>query len=137
MVGPGMMTANFRRAEFACRCGCGFDAISPVLVGELQRLRDQVGGIFILSGCRCAKHNAAVGGAAHSQHVIGLAADIRIWGMTVRQMYAAAVVEGGFHGFGVDDERGFLHVDVRATVDKVRWCYAGGWEVAWHEVSAQ
>jgi uncharacterized protein YcbK (DUF882 family) len=127
------LAKNFRRGEFACQCGCGFADISMELVGELQRLRDHLGiGISILSGCRCAKHNAAVGGAAHSQHVLGRAADIRIWSLNARQMYAVAAGLVGFGGLGVDDERGFLHVDVRVG-PQVRWCYQGGREIAWFE----
>jgi uncharacterized protein YcbK (DUF882 family) len=135
IVGAEWLTANFRRAEFACQCGCGFEAIGMVLVAELQRLRDQVEReISILSGCRCAKHNAAVGGAPGSQHVLGKAADIRIHGLGPRQIYAIVAADPGpIKGIGVDDERGFVHVDTRAAEQIARWCYDGGRGVAWHE----
>ncbi|MCL5743255.1 MAG: D-Ala-D-Ala carboxypeptidase family metallohydrolase [Acidobacteria bacterium] len=124
------LSKHFRRDEFACRCGCGFAAVSPDLVAGLEQLRDQVGKpVMVLSGCRCAAHNAAAGGARNSQHVKGQAVDIRVCGMTARELYTEASAIGGFRGFGLDEERGFLHVDVRS--EPTRWCYAGGKTVGW------
>jgi uncharacterized protein (DUF952 family) len=50
--------------------------------------------------------------------------------MSARELYAAATRIPQFRGFGVDDERGFVHVDVRETT--ARWCYHHGRETAWH-----
>lgn len=128
----GDLSRSFSRAEFACRCGCGFDHVDPALIFGLQRLRDAIGlPIVILSGCRCATHNAAEGGAKRSQHVDGRAADIRVAGKTARELYALARGVPQLRGFGVDDERGFLHVDTRDV--GMRWCYRGGRQAAWHE----
>jgi uncharacterized protein YcbK (DUF882 family) len=77
---------------------------------------------------------AAVGGAPHSQHVLGKAADIRVSGMTARELYAAATSVPQFHGFRVDDERGFLHVDIREK--PVRWCYRAGRAILWDDGTA-
>jgi uncharacterized protein YcbK (DUF882 family) len=126
------LSKNFSRAEFSCRCGCGFGAIDPALVTGLQVLRDTIGKpIVIVSGCRCAKHNAKVGGAAKSQHVSGKAADIRVAGIPPRLLYVEASRVPQFRGFGVDDERGFLHVDTRPVT--ARWCYERGREIPWRE----
>ena len=38
----GDLTDNFSRSEFACKCGCGADAISLDLVERLQLLRRKV-----------------------------------------------------------------------------------------------
>ncbi|MEN6585978.1 MAG: D-Ala-D-Ala carboxypeptidase family metallohydrolase, partial [Sulfuricella sp.] len=77
------LSPNFTRAEFACKCGCGFAEPDPALVTGLQALRDALGKpIIITSGCRCAKHNTAEGGAKRSMHVAGKAADIRVARMT-------------------------------------------------------
>lgn len=55
---------NFKRDEFVCPCGCGFDDIDPLIVTTLQRLRDEVQRpVVVNSGCRCKAHNAAVKGA--------------------------------------------------------------------------
>lgn len=49
----------------------------------LQPLRDALGRpVLVNSGFRSAKVNAAVGGAASSQHRLGQAADIVVAGMT-------------------------------------------------------
>jgi uncharacterized protein YcbK (DUF882 family) len=66
-----------------------------------------------------------------SQHLAGKAADIRVFGMSARELYAHAVAMNVFRAFGVDDERSFIHVDVRDTL--ARWCYRQGHEVPWHE----
>lgn len=44
--------------------------------------------IKITSGFRTARHNAAVGGAPSSTHLLGLAADIQVSGLTARQVQA-------------------------------------------------
>jgi uncharacterized protein YcbK (DUF882 family) len=77
------MSANFTRAEFACKCGCGFDTVDATLLRGLQRLRDVVARpIIITSACRCKAHNAKVGGVSTSRHLIAQAADIIIRGLT-------------------------------------------------------
>lgn len=71
------LSANFKRSEFACNCGCGSDDISLTLVDLVQKIRDYIGKpITISSGIRCPKHNKQEGGVANSQHVLGTAADL-------------------------------------------------------------
>ena len=36
----GDLTANFNRAEFACKCGCGKDDIKDALAVKVQAIRD-------------------------------------------------------------------------------------------------
>ncbi|EFB70384.1 hypothetical protein PROVRUST_08483, partial [Providencia rustigianii DSM 4541] len=38
--------------------------------------------VYVVSGRRCAKHNKAVGGAEHSQHLLGTAGDIKVKDVT-------------------------------------------------------
>lgn len=53
----------------------------------LQPLRDSIcKPIKISSGYRCLTLNAAVGGVASSQHVLGQASDIKVNGMTPYQV---------------------------------------------------
>jgi hypothetical protein len=58
------------------------------LAAFLERVRSLLGGraIFISSGYRSAKVNKAVGGKGTSQHQSGLAADIKVAGMTPKQV---------------------------------------------------
>ena len=119
---------NFTRDEFACKCGCGFDEIDPLLVSTLQRLRDEVQRpVVVNSGCRCRSHNAAVKGAPQSQHMRGKAADIRIDGMTSQQIVdilRRLYLDGEIYvGYVYAINGNSIHVDVRAPQSQVvrRW----------------
>ena len=112
------LSRSFDTSEFECRCGCGFGRsvthISPLLIGGLQTLRDYLGRpIRISSGCRCAKHNRAVGGAIASQHLSGKAADIVIDGLTVDEIAEAVERIPVFRAGGVKLYPTWVHVDVR------------------------
>ena len=85
--------------------------------------------ILVDDGYRCPEHNAAVGGVNDSQHTEGKAADIRIEGLTLQQMYDRAKSIPAFlnGGIGVYDG-GFIHVDIRngkARWSRVRGVYLG------------
>jgi hypothetical protein len=74
----GDLTQHFSKSEFACKCGCGADHISPDLVDILEQSRQATGIPYeISSGVRCEKHNKEIGGVNGSAHVAGLAADIK------------------------------------------------------------
>ena len=77
------LSKNFEQYEFDCGCGCGEDEVDPKLVDKLQCLRDLVGKpIIVTSGCRCTLYNKHIGGVENSPHLLGLAADIQVEGMT-------------------------------------------------------
>lgn len=68
---------HFIRKEFRCKCGCGFDVVDYQLATVLDAIREHFGEpVSVTSGCRCYKHNKAIGGAPSSQHMLGKAADI-------------------------------------------------------------
>lgn len=114
------LSKNFRRSEFACRCGCGFDEIDPLLVRALQDLRDMINQpIHVNSGCRCPAHNEAVGGAKNSYHMKGMAADIACRWIGPKQLRAFAIQVPEFYNGGIGLYPGFLHVDIRHG--KTRW----------------
>jgi uncharacterized protein YcbK (DUF882 family) len=77
---------------------------------------------MITSGVRCAKHNTRVGGAKNSYHVTGMAADLKVVGLTTAGLYSIAKGIPELRGFGLDHN--FLHVDVRKTPAK--WAYKNG-----------
>jgi len=118
-----LISPHFRRKEFACHCGCGCDFIDMKVVDGLESLRSAPGvlEIIVRSGVRCEEYNKHVGGAVHSQHVLGKAADIIVPGMEPMDIYNLAVKVPGFHGFGVAPHQGFIHVDVRDV--PARWMY--------------
>lgn len=88
------------------RCGSsgardGSDAImiDQTLVVLLQAIREHFGKpITITSGYRTAAHNATVGGAKSSQHLLGRAADIQVAGVSVEDV--AAYAESLLPGWG-------------------------------------
>lgn len=109
----------FTKAEFACRCGCGFDEINPVLVEILDAMRGHLEiPCKVNSGCRCAAHNKAVGGAKHSQHLLGNAADIRFAGVTPAVVAELAMQYGAT---GTKVYAAFTHVDCRPGPEWHEW----------------
>lgn len=109
----GDLTRNFSRWEFQCRCGCGTCEIEPRLVETLQSLRDLADvPCTVSSGWRCSLHPETKRNP-NSQHARGLAADVRLGGLSVHDMYHLALQVPGFFagGIGVYDD-GFVHVDV-------------------------
>ena len=68
---------HFRPQEFVCPC-CGAGRPAALLVLWLEGLREAWGGpVVVNSGFRCERHNAEVGGARRSRHLVGCAADVR------------------------------------------------------------
>lgn len=75
------LSKSFLSVEFDCRCSysdCEETYIDTALIDLLQATRDLITApIFLNSAFRCKKHNANVGGAPLSFHVLGMAADVR------------------------------------------------------------
>ena len=125
-----MMTKNFSKEEFDCRCNCGVCEM-PIniyhnmvkVANQLQILRDYIGKpISINSGYRSQEYNASIGGAKNSQHIMGRAADIVVKGMSPLAVHTTIelLIEKGDMlqgGLGLYDS--FVHYDIRGT--KARW----------------
>lgn len=78
---------HFKVREFACKDGSQVVFIDSYLVSILDILRNQAGKpVIINSGYRTPARNKAVGGAKYSYHMRGMAADIRIEGMTAKEI---------------------------------------------------
>lgn len=109
------VSENFTRGEFACKCGCGFNAVDIELLYVLQDLRDWANaGVAINSGNRCPPYNAKVGGAAQSMHTKGMAADIAVAKKSPKEVgdYLAKKYSGKY---GVKVYPTWTHIDVRPT----------------------
>ena len=77
----------FKRNEFTCKCGCGFNHIDISLVKMLDKIREHYGKpIVITSGVRCVTHNRKVGGTSQSYHVKNKAADFYVKGVNVYEV---------------------------------------------------
>lgn len=124
--GSRKLSPSFTVREFRCRDGSDTILIDEGLVVLLQCIREHFGkAVTITSGYRTATHNAAVGGAKSSQHLLGRAADIQVADTTVEAVaaFAESLMPdwGGVGRYPVKAGRtkGWVHVDTRAK--KSRW----------------
>jgi len=123
------LTEHFARDEFVCRHGLiGDEAAAREVCENLEALREYLGGrpIEIVSGYRCLACNQAARGVKHSQHLLSRAADIRIDGLSVRDI-AQAIEEliamgkmrqggiGRYYRARGNRPAGFVHYDIRGT----------------------
>ena len=122
----GATGPHFSDNELACR-HCGVNGCQKGLVDALEAFRALVGKpVMVDSAYRCPQHNAQVGGAGKSEHVEGLAADIRVEGMTAAELEAVARRIPAIRGIGRADHQDYVHVDVRPTRTVASWCYSAG-----------
>lgn len=71
------LETNFTVKELMCPCGCGQFIVQDHFFRRLAAARIIADTEFkITSWCRCASHNAHVGGSERSYHLTGEAADI-------------------------------------------------------------
>ena len=124
--GAKLLAPDFRVREFRCKDGSDEILVDEALVLLLQCIREHFGkAVTITSGYRTPAHNAKAGGTRFSQHLYGLAADIRVQGASVEEV--AACAERLLHGCGgvgrypakAGRAAGWVHVDTRA--EKARW----------------
>lgn len=112
-----MLSKHFRRTEFACQCGCGFDTVDAELLMLCEDVREfEKVPVHILSGCRCVEHNAAVGGVDNSQHTKAKAADLDVKNPEKTYNYLCAKYPKQY-GFGLYPWG--VHVDSRSEI--ARW----------------
>ena len=105
--------------EFRCKDGGDAVFVSLRLAELLEQIRVHFGAaVTINSAYRTPSHNAKVGGTSRSQHLYGLAADIKVAGVSPAAVADYAEQLLGSHG-GVGRYSTFTHIDVRA--DKSRW----------------
>ena len=124
--GNRRLAPDFKVRELRCRDGTDTVMVDETLTVVLQCIREHFGkAVTITSGYRTAAHNAAVGGAKSSQHLLGRAADIRVAGVSVEDVaaYTESLMPdwGGVGRYPVKAGRatGWVHVDTRQN--KSRW----------------
>lgn len=113
--GGKKLSTNFTVKEFACMDGSDAVLVAPRLVMVLQSIRSHFGAaVTINSGYRTPQYNTKVGGAEHSQHCYGTAADIVVRGKTPAAVAAyARELMPDWGGVGVYSQKGFTHIDIR------------------------
>lgn len=110
-----MITRHFKRSEFACKCGCGFDVVDIELVKQLELLRYHYKQpVIINSGCRCKDYNTKIGGSKGSMHIFGKAADFIVLNVSPEEVQTYLKNMKG----GLGSYTNFTHIDVGS---KRRW----------------
>ncbi len=107
------LTSHFKVKEMSCNDGSDVVMVAPRLAMLLESIRTHFGKpVVINSGYRTPAYNKKVGGAVHSQHCYGTAADISIKGVSPQAVadYARQLMPD-WGGVGV--YKTFTHVDVR------------------------
>ena len=104
---------------FRCRQTGEVRAVRPELYEQLSRISDHFGGdkrVELISGFRFAERSS-------SRHFHASAMDIRIKGVSIRDMYKyAESLDGGDMGIGLYPTSNFIHVDYRAPGERsYRW----------------
>lgn len=121
------LSTNFDLKEFASADGKepSAEVLKNLteLAKNLEVLRSHLKApIHITSGYRSKEHNAKIGGALRSFHVLGMAADIQVKGMKPEQVAKAIellIKEGKMVEGGIGIYRTWTHYDIRKT--KARW----------------
>lgn len=104
---------HFRVKEFACKDGSPVTFIDEYLVLILDILRQTIGKpVIITSGYRTPEHNTKVGGAKYSYHMRGMAADIRVDGMTPKAL-AKELDKLAPNSCGIIVYKSWVHFDTR------------------------
>lgn len=103
---------------------------SPLMLTSLQQFRKQLQRPLLINhaglqfrGYRSCSENKRVGGAEQSMHLLGIAADVTVQGLSVAELTAKAEASKLFSAIGSYPDMGFVHLDIRCTTDDVirRW----------------
>lgn len=94
-----------------CRC-CGRGGLDGAFLHRVLRLQRMWGRELVFtSGFRCPSHNVGVGGAAHSRHMLGLAADVAVAPRRQKD-FCKMVHRAGFAKVLPDAARGYVHISL-------------------------
>jgi uncharacterized protein YcbK (DUF882 family) len=125
------LSKNFKKSEFDSRDGVEVPSEYMhnlrELVLNLQIIRDHIDKpVKIISGFRTKRHNRKIGGARKSQHLTACAADFRVDGLSVLELYEIIIdlmKEGQIKAGGVGLYPTFVHYDIRGW--NARWSAKG------------
>ena len=123
------LSNNFSLSEFDCHDGSEMPlniVKNVTLVAEqLQILRNFIGKpITINSGYRSPSYNKRIGGVSKSMHLQGLAADIRVDGISPRSLNGIIeelIKDGRMKQGGLGRYSTFTHYDLGYNGKKRRW----------------
>ena len=105
---------HFKVREFACKDGSQAVFIDSYLVSILDILRNRVGKpVIVNSGYRTPTRNKEVGGAKYSYHIRGMAADIRVNGMSAKEIANELNTIVPPDECGIIVYKSWVHIDTR------------------------
>lgn len=114
----GNLSTHFDKSEFRCRCGCGGENPSKLLISMLEQLYKYMNAkaVIISSGYRCPNYSVSVGGSRTDAHTRNMAADICVkkqsGGYFSSWDIAEAAERLGFKGIGIINDT-YIHLDTR------------------------
>lgn len=109
------LARHFKVKEFACKDGSPVVFIDDYLYTILDILRHKLGKpVIITSGYRTPEWNKKCNGAKYSYHMRGMAADIRVDGMSAKEL-ANKLNEIVPDECGIIVYRSWVHFDVRKS----------------------
>lgn len=98
--------------------------LKKLCINVLEPLRDIFKApIIITSGYRCPRVNKAIGGSKTSQHMQGMAADIRVIGYTVEQVFQKVINSGLVFDQCIQEFNSWTHISYdskRVRKEKIR-----------------
>lgn len=93
--------------------------IDKELVKILEQVRKHFGRpVYVTSGNRNKAHNLKIGGEPDSMHLLGIAADIKVMGITAKEVYNYINSQYPYT-LGLGLYSSWVHVDTRFA--KARW----------------
>jgi len=113
------LTEHFKLSEFACKDGSKIVFVGYDLLMILEDIRQHFNKpVIINSGYRTLKYNAKIGGVSNSKHCLGIASDIKITGITSKEIYN--YLDSTYNNkYGIGLYNTFVHIDTRDK--KARW----------------
>ena len=113
--GNVQIAKHFKVKEFACKDGSQIVFIDSYLVSILDILRNQIRKpIIITSGYRTPEWNKKCNGAKYSYHMRGMAADIKVNGISAKELAKKLnEIVPDECGCGIIVYENWVHFDVR------------------------
>lgn len=110
-------TINFQDYELKCRCGCEKLNYDDLFLMKLEVFRGLLGSrLKVTSGCRCLKHNKAIGGRENSCHICenrkATAVDVCPFDTDCRNVFILALKTGLFNEVIWYKSRNFIHLAI-------------------------
>lgn len=113
----------FTSSELVCRCGCGLNNFSPVLLDFINKIRHRLGKPLVRkSACRCIPHNLVEGGTPTSDHLTGEGIDLRAIASYTRFIIIDTALKLGIKRIGLAST--FIHLGINEkNPQMVFWIY--------------